>query len=401
MSTSSARKSVHLATVASTHRYLLLPQFLALQEAGHEVVAVSADGPDVEVLERHGIRHRALDGSTRGFDLRQDLRAARSFARIVREEQPDLVHTHNPKPGVYGRIVARSLGVPCVVNTVHGLYATPTDSLLRRSVVYGLEGVASRFSHLEWAQNIEDVELMDRTLLAPRGRVRHLGNGIDIERFRPDPPAEVRRLVRSELGLADDDVVVVSVARLVAEKGLPELLEASARVGADHRLVIIGPEDPEKADALPPDQLAEARRRGVLFLGNRLDLPRLLPAFDVFVLASHREGFPRAAMEAAACGLPVIATDIRGCRQVVDHGENGLLVPARQVAPLAEALTTLITDHEDRRRYGKAARAKAEADFDERRLLARLMAGYADLGVVPRPGDPMADRGSIALPQTA
>lgn len=372
---------MHLATVALSHRYLLLGQYEALLADGHEVVAVSAPGEDVEELERRGIRHRSLDGSTRGFDLRADLRAIRSFARIVRDERPDVVHTHNPKPGVYGRIVARLAGVPVVVNTVHGLYATPDDSLIRRTMVYGLEAVSSRFSHLELVQNIEDVELMRRTLIAPSAKVRHLGNGIDVRRFDPDRALERRRSVRAELGIDDGELVVGSVGRMVAEKGFPELFEASARLRDPHTLVVVGPSDSSKPDALPSSMLEAARDRGVRILGHRTDVERLLPAFDLFVLASHREGVPRAAMEAAAAGLPVVATNIRGCRQVVDDGEDGLLVPVADPAALAEAITVLTRDGELRRRMGKAARMRAEADFDERLVIERLRASYREVGV--------------------
>ena len=378
-------KILHLATVVSSHRYLLLPQLIALVEDGHEVVAVSAPGADVVELERHGIRHVALDGSTRGFDLAADLRAARSFHRIVRHERPDLIHTHNPKPGIYGRIVGRMARCPRVVNTVHGLYATPEDRMLRRAVVYGLEAVAARFSHLELVQNVEDAQLMRETPLAPSRRVRHLGNGIDLTRFDPERMASHRAQVRAELDLPDDAVVVASVGRLVAEKGFNELLAASAQLGPSHQLVIIGPDDEQKADALPADLLNEAAARGVRFLGHRSDIERLLPAFDIFVLASYREGFPRAAMEAAASGLPIVATDIRGCRQVVEPGETGLLVPRAEVDPLAAAMAELIGDPGLRLRFGKAARLKAEAEFDERQVVERVRRAYAELGVVSTP----------------
>jgi glycosyltransferase involved in cell wall biosynthesis len=375
-------KIVHLATVASSHRYLLLPQLRALVELGHEVVAVSADGDDVGVLEAEGIRHRPLDGSTRGFDLSADARAIRSFARIVREERPDLVHTHNPKPGLYGRVVARLAGVPHVVNTVHGLYATPDDRLVKRAVVYGLEAVASRFSHLELVQSIEDVELMRRTPIAPTAKIRHLGNGISTERFTPTISADRRREVRRQLGIADDAVMVISVGRLVAEKGFVELFEASRSIEQPHHLVIVGPDDPDKADALPRSLLEEARRRGVHLLGHRSDLDTLLPAADLFVLASYREGVPRAAMEAAASGLPIVATDIRGCRQVVDDGVNGLLVPRARIEPLAQAMERMIVDRGWREECGRKSRRKAEQDFDERQVIARLLDGYASIGAM-------------------
>ncbi len=309
------------------------------------------------------------------------MRAVRSFTRILEEEQPDVVHTHNPKPGVYGRIAARLSGVPHVVNTVHGLYATPDDGLRRRAIVYGLEAIASRFSDLELVQNIEDAELMRRTPLAPSDNVVHLGNGISVERFSPDRNGEKRAKIRRELGIADDAVIVGSVGRLVAEKGFVELFEASRLIDQPHELVVIGPDDEVKADALPQSILDEARESGVRFLGHRSDIEELLPAFDLFVLASYREGVPRAAMEAAACGLPVVATDIRGCRQIVDNGVTGVLVPRAEVEPLALALSQMIDDEAWRRSCGAAARAKALREFDERDVISRLLSAYEAIGI--------------------
>ncbi len=378
-------KILHLTTVASSFRYLLLPQLIALRDAGHDVVAVSADGPDVAALREEGIRHRFLAGSTRGFDLRADAEAIRSFVRIVKDERPDLVHTHNPKPGLYGRIASRLLGVPHVVNTVHGLYATPDDPFRRRALVYGLEAVATRFSHLELVQSIEDVDLMCRTPLAPSERVRHLGNGIDTRLFTPLDDPTTRASIREDLGLAADSLIIGAIGRLVAEKGFGELFAASAALDVPHELVVIGPHDPEKSDALSAAVVADAERRGVRFLGHRDDIHRLLPAFDIFALPSYREGVPRAAMEAAASGLPIVATDVRGCRQVVDDGTSGLLVPARESQPLTVALRRLIDDPYMRSRFGKEGRKKAELEFDEKDVVRRLLEAYAELGVSSSP----------------
>ena len=126
------------------------------------------------------------------------------------------------------------------------------------------------------------------------------------------------------------------VGRLVAEKGLLELFEAARALDDRYVVVVIGPDDPDKPDALDRATVAAAEADGVRFLGMRDDVDRLYGAMDLFVLPSWREGFPRAAMEAAASGLPVVATDVRGCRQVVDHDVTGLLVPVRDGAALAE-----------------------------------------------------------------
>lgn len=369
----------HLTTVDLSLRYLLMAQLRGARDAGYDVVGISAPGPWVGDLEAAGIRHVPLPSSTRAVDPRADLRAARDLWSVLRRERPTVLHTHNPKPGLYGRVVGRLAGIPIVVNTVHGLYATEDDRPAKRAAVYTLEAFAARFSDAELVQNPEDLERLRRLRIARNTRL--LGNGVDLRRFDPArwSPAD-RARVRASLGVQDDQIVVGCVARLVAEKGYPELFDAMAGLDADrYVLVCVGGEDPDKPDALSPTVLDRARAAGVRLLGHRDDVDALYAAMDLFVLASHREGFPRAAIEAAASGLPVIATDVRGCRQVVDHGVTGLLVPVRAPAALATAIERLGGDEPLRARMAAAARRRAEAEFDEDRVVARVLATYAEV----------------------
>jgi glycosyltransferase involved in cell wall biosynthesis len=369
-------KIAHLTTIDMSLRYLLLPQLEAAKELG-ESIGISADGVFVPELEERGIRHIALASSTRGMNLLADLKAIGQLWKILRRERPDVLHTHNPKPGVYGRIVGRLAGVPIVVNTVHGLYATPESSLLKRVVVYSLEWIASRFSDAELIQSPEDFDLLSRRGIMPRSKLRLLGNGVDLERFRANP--EARQLVRSELGLSDSQIAVGLVARLVEEKGVPELIEAASRLDDRYVVLIVGPRDNEKSDAVSEELLARAEADGMRFLGMRKDVDRIYQGIDIFVLPSHREGFPRAAMEAAASGLPVIATDIRGCRQVVEDGVNGYLFPVRDVDALTAAITRVGDDEVLRARMSRASVDRARANFDERQIVDRVMGAYADV----------------------
>jgi glycosyltransferase involved in cell wall biosynthesis len=369
-------KIAHLTTIDMSLRYLLLPQLEAATELG-ESIGISAAGEFVPDLEARGIRHIALTSSTRGMNLMADVRAIGQLWKVLRRERPDILHTHNPKPGVYGRIVGRLAGVPIVVNTIHGLYATPESSFLKRAIVYTLEWTASRFSDAELIQSPEDFELLAQRGIMPRSKLRLLGNGVDLERFSPS--LEVREVVRSELGLSDGQIAVGLVARLVEEKGVPELIQAAERL--DHRYVvfIVGPKDHEKADAVSEGLLARAEASGVRFLGMRKDVERIYRGLDIFVLPSHREGFPRAAMEAAASGLPVIATDIRGCRQVVEDGMNGLLFPVKDVDALTAAIDRVGSDDELRSQMSRASVDRARAHFDERQIVTRVMGAYAEV----------------------
>lgn len=374
------RRLVHLTTVDLSLELLLGPQLSAFVAAGYEVIAMSAPGPWVETIEARGVRHVPVDNATRAMSPTKDLRAIPELIGRFRELRPDIVHTHNPKPGLYGRIAARAAGVPVVVNTVHGLYATPEDHWRKRAVVYSLERVAAACSDAELVQNPEDIPTLRRVLHEPASKVILLGNGIDLGRFRPD--ASDRDEVRAELGIGADTVVVLAVGRLVLEKGYAELFDAWQRVRAAHPdavLLVAGPVEPDKGDAVPAATLEAAEAAGVRLLGMRDDVDRLYRAADLYVLASHREGFPRSAMEAAASGLPVIATDIRGCRQVVQHDVTGLLVPVRQAGPLGDAISELIADAARRTAMGAAAIERAHAEFDQRRQIDLTLATYERL----------------------
>jgi glycosyltransferase involved in cell wall biosynthesis len=270
--------------------------------------------------------------------------------------------------------------VPAVVNTVHGLYALPEDRWAKRAVVYSLERVASRCSDAELLQNVEDLPVLER-LGVPRRKLRVLGNGIDLDRFAPGRVDAARvDVLRKEFGAEPGDVVCGIVGRLVWEKGYREVFDA-ARLLRDRvpylRFAIIGPLDPDKRDAVSAADVEAAERLGnVRVLGYRDDVDDCYAAMDLYVLASHREGFPRSAMEAAAMGVPVIATNIRGCRQVVEPGATGMLVPPRDARTLADAIAGLATRPNVRDAMGDAARIKARREFDQQRVIDMTLDTY-------------------------
>ena len=372
----------HIATIDLTLRAMLLPQLLCLRDAGFEVVGISGPGDSVQELESEGIRHIPWPHATRAWDLGADVRAFLELLAIFRRERFDIVHTHNPKPGVMGRIAGRIAGVPCVVNTTHGLYATPDDPLKRKAPVLALEWLAARVSDLELYQSEEDLTWARRIGLVSRSKGILLGNGVDLSRFDPAVvPTERLTQLRREFGIPSDAVVIGTVGRLVAEKGFRELFAAARRVCEAYPHVwflIVGPKDPDKWDALGSEDV-EAIGDRVVVTGWREDVRDLLGMMDVFVLASWREGVPRAAIEAAAMGRALVLTDIRGCREVVRHHMEGMLVPVRDGAGLAAAISTLVDDARLRERLGGAARARALVRFDERRVKEIVVAHYRRL----------------------
>jgi glycosyltransferase involved in cell wall biosynthesis/ribosomal protein S18 acetylase RimI-like enzyme len=382
----------HLTTTDLTLRYLLLGQLRRLAAEGHEVTGISAPGPHAAALEAAGIRFLPWRNATRSWNPVADVRALAELVALLRRERFDLVHTHNPKPGVLGRVAARLAGVPLVVNTVHGLYATPEDRLRKRAAVLGLEWLAGRCSDLELYQSEEDLGWARRLRLARKGRSHLLGNGTDLGHFDPAlvPPERVAAL-RRELGLPADALVVGAVGRLVAEKGYRELFAAARAVRqADPRLrfVAVGAPDLDKADAIGQAELARAAE-DVLVTGWRDDVRDLLAVMDVFVLASWREGMPRSAIEAAAMGRALVLTDIRGCREVARADREALLVPPRDPDALAAAISRLAADPALRRRLATAARRRALERFGEAQVAERVVDHYRRLAGTPvGGGDP-------------
>ena len=380
----------HVTTVDGTLRFILLGQLRRLTEEGFEVTTVSAPGPYVTGLEAEGIRHIAWSHVTRAWDLAADVRAFRELVRILRRERFDLVHTHNPKPGVMGRVAARRVGVPCVVNSVHGFYASPGDPLRKRIPVLAIERMAALFSDLELYASQEDLAWARRIGVVKSSRSRFLGNGVDLRRF--DPAAvSIDRLaaLRQELGIPEGALVVGAVGRLVAEKGYRELFAAARevrRVVPDARFLVLGSPDREKPDAITTAEIERARQ-DIVFTGWVDDVRDFLALMDVFVLPSWREGQPVSAIEASAMAKPLILTDIRGCREVATDGVEGLLVPPRDPERLAWAIARLLGDQALRDRLGRAAHKRAVASFDERHITNKLIAFYRRLlarnGIAP------------------
>ena len=381
----------HVATIDLSLRFLLLDQMKAQRDAGFDVSGISAPGPWTDHLEQEGIRHIPWQGATRSWSLAADARAALELARILRRERFDIVHTHNTKPGIVGRVAARLVGVPCVVNTVHGLYASADDRLRKKVAVVALERIAAAASDLELYQSAEDLQWARRIGLVGRTRSLLLGNGIDLARFDAGVvEAERRAAVRRQLGIPEDALVVGTVARLVAKKGIREFFSVASELRAsrpDVRFVAVGGADAEKGDAVSAAEIERARD-SVVITGWLEDARDLIAIMDVFVLASWwGEGKPRSAMEAAALGRPLVVTDVRGCREVVRDGVDGLVVAPRDARALRSAIERLLDEPDLRARFGFAAARRAREHFDQQRVFELVVREYRRLLVRGGLGD--------------
>jgi glycosyltransferase involved in cell wall biosynthesis len=366
-------KIAQVATVDLSVRFLLIDHLQKLQELGHDVTAICSPGKWVEDVRSRGIRVLTIP-MQRELSPAQDLRSLLALRRCFEEEKFDVVHTHTPKAGLLGPVAARLAGIPVIVHTIHGLLFHDQMKGSRRALFWLPEKWTATFATRILSQSREDVEVAVRTHVTSRSKIQYLGNGIDVRHFSGKTRVDRAEFTNGAIG--PDDFVVGCVGRLVYDKGFRELFEAAEMLVPrfpNLKFVVIGPEESDQNDAIEPHRLKELKRRGIVhFLGWRDDTRSCYALMDAFALPSHREGVPRACMEAAAMKLPIVASNIRGCREIVVDGESGILVPVRNAARLAEAITRLMEDRDLCRRMGERGREHVCTNFDHRKVLDRL-----------------------------
>lgn len=357
----------------------MLPFFQKLVERGHEVHVACRVTCFAEVLEGSGIVVHDVPFTRRLTPLR-DLAAYRRLKGVVREGGYDLVHTHNPKDGVMGRAAAWKSKVPAVVHTCNGFYFSHRSSALKRWLVLRAERFAARRCHLIIFVNGEDLALAARKKLVGTGNARLVYNGVDLERFRPgDEPS-----LRAELGIPPGAAVIGYIGEIRGERNLDVLVEAAGRLAGSHPdlyLVMVGEPavDPGEPERLK--RLAERRGLGgrLIFTGYRFDPERFYRIFDVYALPSSREGFGVTLIEAMASGVPLVACRVRGPRDIVSDGLDGLLVQDRDAAELADAISFFLETPEAVESYTEKARLKAAREFDHKRMRSQLLSIYRKL----------------------
>ena len=352
---------------------------LALQADGHELLLLSPPGPHGAKLQALGLRWEPVDMARRSLNPLREALLVWRLARRLRRERPDVVHGFTIKCAVYGALAARLAGVHGRVSSVAGLgYVFISSSakarvlrpIVRTLLRAALDGRDARLV----LQNPDDVALFTRAGLCDPARIRLIeGSGVDCSRFLP--PAAERP--------AGAPLRVLLPARLLWDKGLAELVEAARLLRAEGRTLRIelaGEPDPGNPASVPEATVRSWVAEGLVdWLGHVDDMPALLAAVDVVVLPSYREGLPKGLIEAAACARALVATDVPGCREVVSHEQDGLLVPVRDGVALARTIARLDDDTALRQRLGAAARRKALDRFDERQVVARTLAVYQEL----------------------
>ncbi len=360
------------------------PLIRALQAAGVETAVVAPPGPAVAAVAELGCLTLTYPVNRQGLNPVAEIRSLAALYGVYRRWRPAIAHHFTIKPNLYGTLAARLAGVPVVVATVTGLGYIWADSgpkawLLRAT----LRPIYRRVLRL--ADAVIYLNEADREVLGGRRTAVIPGEGIDLTEFSPEAVPPDRRLaLRQALGLGPDTPVVLMVGRMLQHKGVGEFVEAARRVRPafpEAAFLLVGPSDEGNPAWIPVEALRAWEAAGLIrYLGPQEDVRAWMAIADVVVLPTYyREGLPMVLVEAAAMGRPLVATDVPGCREVVEDGVNGVLVPPRDGAALAGAIEALLRDAELRARFGAAARRLAEGRFSDRQVVDRILGLYAEL----------------------
>ena len=342
---------------------------------GNEVLMASPHGKHVSLIEDAGFRWAPIElgGGSKGL---ANLSAFRQLDRLYRQERPDLVHHFTIKCVLLGGCSARRLGIPRV-NAITGLGHVFTDDrlsnrVLRRAIGGGYRYACGGKQVASIFQNEEDQSFFQkRQLVDSSSSYLIRGSGADTDRLRPGNPNH-----------AEGPCRFLFASRLIREKGIDELMTACKLLrdrGCKFELQIAGdiyPANPSSLTAQEAQRLSEH----ATMLGHVNEMEPIIQQADVVVLPSYREGTPRILLEGGACGKPLIATDIAGCRGVVQPNHNGFLVPCQNSTELADAMQALADSPSMRLRYGQASRQIIERDFSEKSVVSRTLSIYSQLG---------------------
>ena len=360
-----------------------LPIARAARDAGFEVIVATRVDQHKKRIENEGFRLIPIGLERRSKNVIKEIFGILEIIKIYRKEQPDIVHHVAMKPVLYGSWAARLAGIPAVVNALAGLGFIFVAqgwkvSVLRRLIVFAYRSAFSARNTIGIFQNPEDLKLfIDAGVVKSEKTVLIRGSGVDTSRFiyLPEP---------------ESMPTIVLASRMLWDKGVGEFVEAARILKKDEikcRMVLVGNPDPENPASISKETLRGWHSEGIVeWWGHKDDMPEVLSGAHIVALpTTYGEGVPKVLIEAASCGRPIVATDVPGCREIVRHNINGLLVPPHDSKALAEAIKKLIKNPELRTIMGVRGPQIVEAEFSEEIVVRQTMAVYERLLYIKHP----------------
>ena len=340
----------------------------ALQGRGYRIVVAAPEDEYRSKVDDLGVEFVPVPMNSAGISVVEDLRLLARYRQVFRQVKPFAFLGFTAKPNIYGSLAAR-MGGAKVINNISGLGTVfikrgPLTALVAQLYRFALRGSSTIFFH-----NRDDLQLFVGKRIAPRDRAQLLpGSGVDLERFKPRPA----------VAWPDGSFRFLMVGRLLWDKGVAEYVEAARIVRRSHpeaRFQMLGRVGADNRTAVPSSVVERWRAEGVIdYLGESDDVRTAMQQADCIVLPSYREGLPRALLEGSAMSKPLIATDVPGCRDVVEDGKTGYLCAERSADSLADAMLKMIgTSPNERLRMGELGRHKIEQEYCETRVVDKYL----------------------------
>jgi len=353
-----------------------LPLALAAKKAGFDVTVVTRVSHHGELIKQAGLNLVPIDLNRRGMNPFSELNLLTKLIAIYRSEQPAVIHNVALKPVVYGSIASIFVPKARVVNAMTGLGFSFISQSFKARILRSVVTVLFRFllnrkaSHVI-LQNPDDVNLLSNSGIINRDKITLIrGSGVDVEQFCYEPEMS-------------GDPVVILAARMLWDKGVGEFIKAARELkakGVKAKFVLVGKSDDHNPSAISEAQLQAWGKEGVIeWWGHKTNMTEIFSQSHIVCLPSYREGLPKVLLEAAACGRPIVTTDVPGCREIVQHGVNGFLVPIYDSVLLAESLAKLIESSELREKMGANGRNLVKREFSIEKVNRETLALYREL----------------------
>lgn len=344
-------KIVQVTAIDMTMNNFLTPLNKGTKEAGHEVHCVCSKGPYENEIKENGFYFHDIK-IDRKIDFKSNLKSIMMMKKAFEIIKPDIVHVHTPVAAVLGRIAAKLAKVPTIIYSAHGFYFHEGMSKKKYNVFFNIEKYIGRyFTDYIFTQSEEDfLTAKNNKFLKNPSNYVHISNGIDLDKkFNVELfNEENNKMLRNKYGIAENDIVVSFIGRLVEEKGIIDLLEAYNLLKSKNvKFLIMGGVPQGERDTKTQALLEKYKNnKDIIFTGHIENINEHLYMSDIFSLPSYREGMPRSIIEAMAMKNAVLATDIRGSREEVVHGETGYLFPINDSLKIAEYIDLLANDED-------------------------------------------------------
>ena len=384
------KKLIRITTVPISFKVLLKGQLRFMASNGFDVKGVSSEGEELkEVLENEGIMMKVINMS-RKITPFQDLKSLWEMWNFLRKERPQIVHTHTPKAGIIGMLAARLAGVPHRLHTVAGLPLMEATGIKRKILNFVEKLTYSSATRVyPNSKGLYDFILQNNFTQSNKLKIIANGssNGINTTFFSPEQVSETEKAaLREKLNIQPDDFVFVFVGRIVSDKGINELIKAFSELQTAEnneltgiKLLLVGGLESD-LDPLNPETLAEINQnKDIISVGFQQDVRPFFAISDALAFPSYREGFPNVVMQAGAMGLPSIVSDINGCNEIIVEGENGLIIPPKNVEKLKEKMLTLAKDKNLYTKLRENSRRMIESRYEQSVVWNALLEEYEGL----------------------